>query len=714
MIFPQLISGQTANTLKESDVQNILTKMTVEEKARCVVGLEKALYPPTNSGFAARTTPFSEYEVPSLILADGTAGVRLSRRGKERATAFPANIALACSWDKELAYEAGDAVAREAKGYNVNVMLAPGMNIIRNPLCGRNFEYYSEDPLIAGKMAASYVRGIQSNGIAASAKHFTCNNQETNRTLNDVRISERALREIYLKCFEICVKEASPWTIMSSYNHVNGFPAQENPQLLTEILRDEWGFTGLVMTDWTSRRHNTLAQLHAGNDLFMPGNNYQIEDIVKGIADGSLKMEDLDRACANVLRLAAKSWFGVQNGNPDLSHGAKTSLKAVCESSVLMENNGMLPLPKEGNAALFGVRSYNLVVTGSGAGFVVCPPAKQIASAFKNAGVNIDSTLEDLYDKYVAFAAADIEYNEKIKVHIGLPLLPELKISRNLIDKSAENNDYAVITIGRTAEEGKDRPLKDDYYLTDTEMELIRNVCEAFHAKGKKVAVVLNISGIIETESWKNLPDAILNIWLPGQEGGEAAYQLLSGKVNPCGRLAVSFPKDYFDSPTAYDFPYNSPENGKNYDFTEYSEGIYVGYRYFHTRGVDVSYQFGHGLSYTSFSYSNLRIKSSKKGFTVSYIVTNDGSTAGKDASGVYVSAPSGGLDKPSLELKGFAKTGILAPGESQTITVGIPLSDLASYNDKSGKWEIADGKYTILVGGKISDLKLTSCVKKK
>lgn len=710
----QVLAGSSLPKPDEAEVLAILDGMTTEQKAMCVVGLERALFPPTNSGFAARTVPFDRFDIPSLILADGTAGVRLSRKGAERATAFPANIALASSWDRQLAWEVGEAAGREAKGYNVNVLLAPGMNIIRNPLCGRNFEYYSEDPLLAGKMGASYVSGIQSNGVASSVKHFTCNNQETNRTLNDVRISERALREIYLRCFEICVKEASPWTVMSSYNHVNGVPVQENPYLLTDILKNEWGFSGLVMTDWTSRRHNTLAQLHAGNDLFMPGDKYQVEDIIRGISDGSLSMEDLDRACLNVLTLARRCRSGISTGTPDLSHGAEISMKAACESSVLLENRDMLPLPPKGKAALFGVRSYALVVTGSGAGFVVCPPARQICTSFKAAGVDVDPALEDLYLKYSAFASADIEYNEKIKVHIGLPLLPELEVSRKLIDKCAQRDDYAVITIGRTAEEGKDRLLKDDYYLTDTERRLLENVCEAFHAQGKKVAVVLNISGIIETESWKSLPDAILDIWLPGQEGGEAAYALLSGKVNPSGRLAVSFPKDYHDSPSAMNFPYDSPDSGRNYDYTEYSEGIYVGYRYFCTEGKDVSYPFGHGLSYTSFTYSGLKVKATKKGFTVSYTVTNSGPVPGKDASGIYVSAPSGGIDKPAVELKGFAKTGLLLPGESQLMTTEITADELASFNDQEGRWVAAKGKYTILVGGKVTDLKLSTCVNGK
>jgi beta-glucosidase len=373
----------------------------------------------------------------------------------------------------------------------------------------------------------------------------------------------------------------------------------------------------------------------------------------------------------------------------------------------------MLPLAG-GKAALFGVRSYDLVAVGSGSAYVVSPHVIQINDAFRSAGISIDTELEDLYRKYVAFASADIAYNEKVKVSIGLPLLPELELRRSLIDKAADRDDYAVITLGRTAEEGIDRGLKGDYYLTDTEKTLISNICEAFHARGKKVAVVLNIAGIIETESWKHLPDAILNVWLPGQEGGAAVCDLLTGAANPSGRLAVTFPADYFDCPSALDFPYDKPEQGRNYDRTEYSEGIYVGYRYFCTKGVKVSYPFGYGLSYTSFDYSALKVRSTCKGISVSFTVTNSGPVSGREAAGVYVSAPSGGLDKPSGELKAFAKTRLLAPGESETVSVEIPASWLASFNEEAGKWQVARGQYVIHVGANVESPRLSAKIKRK
>lgn len=679
--------------------QNPVQEMTLEEKARCVVGMSRSKFPPTNKGFCARTTPFPKYGIQTLGLVDGSSGVRLSRREEDRATAFPSNMALAASWDVELARQVGAAAGYEARGYDANVLLAPGMNIIRNPLCGRNFEYYSEDPVISGKIGAAFVAGVQSNGIATSIKHFTCNNQETNRGHNNAVVSMRALREVYLKGFEICVKDASPWTLMTAYNSLNGTPVQESPWLITDILRNEWGFDGLVMTDWSIVPHNTAAQLHAGNDLFMPGSDNQVNDIVNGVNNGTIDIADLDRACSKVIQLGDRTWHGKSDSKPDLTPGTAVSRHAACGSAVLLENNGMLPLPNSGQAALFGVRSYNLVAVGSGSAFVVCPHVIQINDAFKEAGIPTDTELDDLYRKYVAFASADIEYNEKVKVHIGLPLLPELELRRSLIDKAAERDDYAVVTIGRTAEEGIDRELKDDYYLTDTEKELINNVCEAFHAKGKKVAVVLNISSIIEVESWKQLPDAILTVWLPGQEGGAAICDLLSGRANPSGRLAVSFPVDYFDCPSALDFPYGHPENGRNYDRTEYAEGIYVGYRYYCTKGVKTSYPFGYGLSYTDFEYSGLKVKATKKSVTVTFTVKNTGSVPGREAVGVYVSAPAGGLDKPSVELKAFGKTSELAPGACEKMSLEIPASYLESFNESLGKWQSAKGQYVIQIG---------------
>lgn len=689
--------------------------MALEEKAGCVVGLERKDFPtPTNTGIPGRTADFPDYNIPSLVMADGTSGIRLSRSGKDRSTAFPSSTSIASSWNQALAGEVGDAVGREALHYGVNIMLAPGMNIIRNPLCGRNFEYYSEDPLMSGKMAAAYVNGLQNMGVAACIKHFICNNQETNRTHVDIRVGERALQEIYLRGYRICIADSDPWAAMSSYNSLNGVPVQENRQLLTDVLRGDLGFGGILMTDWGLVPHNTVAQIHAGNDLLMPGLPEQKSQIMEGVRSGSLSEEDLDASCGRMIDLSRKCRI-VTGVGLDLKADALVSRKAACEGAVLLRNEGMLPLAKGGSAALFGVRSYDLIPTGDGCAYVPCAYVSQISDAFKSGGVQIDRQLEELYLKYAAFADADMEYNEKgkFRLALGKPVIPELDIARAFIGKVAKRNDYAVVTIGRSSVEGKDRSMKDDFCLSEVEKNLVKNVCEAFHAEGKKVVVVLNIAGIVEMQSWKDFPDAILNIWMPGQEGGAAAYALLSGQENPSGRLTVSIPSDYYDLPSATDFPYDGPSAGKNFDYTDYSEGIYVGYRYLCTKDIQVCYPFGYGLSYTTFGYSTLKVRSLKDKVRVTLVVTNSGQKSGKEAVGLYVSAPSGGLDKPSVELKAFSKTRELAPGESETLNFDIPASYLASFNEKNGKWEVARGQYILKVGADATKPILTTKFKR-
>ena len=703
--------------------------MTLEEKSSCVVGLRRKDFPaPTNNGIPGRTAHLPAYGIPSLVMADGTSGIRLSRKGEERSTAFPSSTSIASSWDQAIAREVGDAVGREALHYGVNIMLAPGMNIIRNPLCGRSFEYYSEDPLMSGKMAAGYVNGLQQLGVAACIKHFICNNQETNRTHVDTRVSERALREIYLRGYQICISDSDPWAAMSSYNSLNGIPVQENRRLLTDILRGELGFGGVLMTDWGLVPHNTVAQIHAGNDLLMPGLPEQKEEILKGVRNGLLPEENLDAACGRVMALSNKCRI-LPSGTVGLDLQADAlisrkaaceadaliSRKAACEGAVLLRNEGMLPLTEGGSAALFGVRSYDLIPTGDGCAYVPCAYVSQISEAFKSGGVQIDRQLEELYLKYVDFADADMEYNGKGKnrLALGKPVIPELDLASAFIGKVAKKNDYAVVTLGRSSVEGTDRRLKDDFCLSEVEKNLVKNVCEAFHAEGKKVIVVLNIAGIVEMQSWKDFPDAILNIWMPGQEGGAAAYALLSGQENPSGRLTVSIPSDYYDLPSATDFPYDGPSAGKNFDYTDYSEGIYVGYRYLCTKDIQVCYPFGYGLSYTTFGYSALKVRSLKDKVRVTLVVTNSGQKSGKEAVGLYVSAPSGGLDKPSVELKAFSKTRELAPGESETLNFDIPASYLASFNEKNGKWEVARGQYILKVGADATKPMLTTKFKR-
>ena len=723
--------------LKEDNIEEVLAELTLKEKASIVVGAgwgsmlgsgilssEKILVP----GAAGLTRSVDRLGIPSVVLSDGPAGVRIAPKRKKTkdtfyCTGFPVGTLLACSWNEDLVSEVGAAMGNEVLEYGVDVILGPGMNLHRNPLNGRNFEYYSEDPLLTGKTAAAMIRGIQSQGVGTSAKHYAANSQETNRNANDAIVSERALRELYLKGFEIAVKEAAPWTIMSSYNKLNGTFTQEHRWLLTDVLRDDWGFNGIVMTDWTSKR-NTAAQIAAGNDLMEPGFGSQVRDLVKKVKKGELDEKELDICVKRVLELIVKTptFKGYRYSNkPDLNAHSGVSRKAATEGMVLLKNNAALPLPSAGSVALFGVTAYDIIAGGTGSGNVNKPYVVNLADGFSNAGYAVDKSLSGSYLAYTS----DKKNRKSGFVMVGEPIFKEMPLSRQQIDATVAGNDYAIFTIGRQAGESEDRAVEDDFLLSDQERQILSDICEAYHSKGKKVVVVLNVGGVVETASWKDMPDAILVAWGPGQEAGNAIADVLSGKVNPSGKLSMTFPVNYADHLSSKNFPAGVKSTSKDLlstmtgkvkdsgrkdiDYTEYSEGIYVGYRHFGTNGVKVSYPFGFGLSYTSFSYSEPACSVDADGnVTVSVKVTNTGSVAGKEAVQLYVSAPAGGLDKPLCELKAYAKTKELAPGQSQVLTMGVTPYMLASFNEKNHRWETAGGSYTALIGASVEDIRHT------
>lgn len=712
--------------LNPNNIPEIVKAMSPQEKALLVVGFNSACegYTPTLPGTGGLTHPFEKYGIPSVVMMDGPVGVRLEpdwHDGLGEAhftTCFPTGLLTAASWDREVAFRMGHAIGEETLDMGADVILGPGMNLLRNPLNGRNFEYFSEDPVLSGSIAAAYINGVQETGAGTSAKHFAANNQETNRLDGDSRMDARTLRELYTRGFEICLRESEPWTVMASYNLLNGEYTQESYSLLTGILREEFGFRGLVVTDWTGMR-NTPLQLHAGSDLFMGGMYKQTEHILSSLEDGSLQMADLDRAVTKVLELVVKSVSFrlpdfVPSLKPDLEGHAKLARETAAEGMVLLENKGVLPL-RPSRVALFGVHSYDLIPGGNGAAFVFCPYVSQVNDALKEAGFTLDPQLEKLYKGYAEFIDADLTLNHKVNVHVGQPQKKELELTPRLIGEAVSSADVAVITIGRTSGEARDRVLDKEFLLQENEKSLIERVCEGFHAAGKKVVVVLNICGVVETASWKQLPDAVLCAWLPGEEGGHAIADILTGRATPSGRLPMTFPVDYFDIAGAEDFPYNfisdkanesvvHPErrglDPKNLMYTDYTEGIYVGYRHFLTRGVEVAYPFGYGLSYTSFEYSAPVVKRQGKQVVASVKVTNVGPVAGKEAVGLYVHAPLGNFaDKPERELKAFGKTRLLQPGESQVLEFSFPVQDLGSYNAACSRWETAKGKYTVYFG---------------
>ena len=722
--------------LRADNVEEVLKAMTLQEKATLLVGgARAAMVNGVTSGVSANvpgaagnTRNIDRLGIPVTVLADGPAGLRIqpTRPGDANTyycTGFPVGTLLASSWDLSLVEDVTKAMGNEVLEYGVDVLLAPGMNIHRNPLCGRNFEYFSEDPLLSGKMAAAYVKGIQSNGVGTSIKHYAANNQETNRNEDDAIISQRALREIYLKNFEIAVKEAQPWTVMSSYNKLNGDYTQQSEGLLTTVLRDEWGFQGIVMTDWGNKA-GTVKSAKAGNDLMEPGNQNEIDRIIAGVQDGTISQEELDRNVRNMLNYIVRTprFKGYKFSNkPDLKAHAAVARKAAGEAIVLLRNEGALPLKGSEKVALYGVGSYDFIAGGTGSGDVNKAYVVNMVEGMQNAGFTLDKNLVDYYTAFQAYDKAQTSLSGGGFSWFMRRKLPEVAIPASAIENEAKANDVAVVVLGRNAGEGADRKQIDDFELTNVERDLLRDVSTSFHAQGKKVIVVLNVGGVIETNSWKNLVDAIVLPWSPGQEGANAVADVLTGKVNPSGKLPMTFPVNFMDHPSSANFPYNynaTASRGfswgprqpqKDVDYTKYEEGIWVGYRHFVTRDVAVSYPFGFGLSYTSFAYSKPVVKAEKDGFTASITVTNTGAVAGKEVVELYVSAPAGGLDKPARELKAFGKTKELKPGESQTITMKVSAYELASFNEAASAWEAAAGNYKVQFGASVDDIRATA-----
>ncbi len=745
-------------------VDKVVTAMTNREKAELVVGtamqfdlsdslmklippdvveMFKHRNPPGDSayqrmvarlkglvpGAAGRTADFPALHITTMVLTDGPAGLRIQpHRPGDTATyyctAFPVATLLASSWDKELVQKVGEAMGNEVLEYGADVLLAPALNIHRNPLCGRNFEYYSEDPLIAGEMAAAMVNGIQSQGVGTSIKHFDANNQETRRMSVNTIVSQRALREIYLKGFRIAVEKAHPWTVMSAYNRLNGTYCAENHDLLTTVLRDDWGFDGLVMSDWGAG-DDPVAMLTAGNDLIMPGGWKQVEQVVTAADSGKLEQKVLDENVRRILNTVVKTprFRGYQpSDHPDLTGHAAVAREAAAEGMILLENREQtLPLGGEvRKIALFGDASYETIIGGTGSGDVNEPYQVSLAEGLKKAGYEVDASLEKIYRSYISEAQATHPGKRNwLAILMGSQVpVPEMSVKTALAQQMAAKTDLAVVTLGRNAGEGSDREVEGDFNLTPVEKSMIRDITRAFHAKGKKVVVVLNIDGVIETVSWKTLPDAVLLAWLPGQEAGNAMADVLTGKVNPSGKLATTFPLKYEDEPSAPSFPGRvlGEVSAEKKSFfmprvpaeVVYNEDIYVGYRYFNTFGKEVSYPFGYGISYTTFDYVNLEAGpgSYQKGYQFSVDVKNTGKVAGREVVEVYLHAPGKDMNKPAEELKAFAKTGLLQPGETETLQFALTPEDLASFDEERSAWVAEPGTYEVRIGASSLDIR--------
>ena len=735
-----IASCDSTPKLNENNIDDVVAAMTLEEKAHLIVGTgmaginsgDSAVVGETRSivpGAAGTTYPIERLGIPAVVLADGPAGLRISptRDGDSATyycTHFPIGTMLASTWNPALVEQVGEAIGDEVLEYGVDVLLAPALNIHRNPLCGRNFEYSSEDPLVSGKIAAAYVRGVQSKGVGTSIKHFAVNNQETNRMANDAQVSRRALREIYLKGFETAVKESEPWTVMSSYNYLNGTYTSENPELLTGLLRDEWGFKGMVMTDWFGGS-DVVAQMKAGNDMLQPGYNAQYEAIVEGVRNGTLDESVVDSNVKRILAMIVRTprFKGYEYSNsPDLASHAALTRSAASEGMVLLKNERKaLPLQSGiRNVALYGCTSYDFIPGGTGSGNVNRAYTVSLLDGLKNAGISADTLLRDAYDAHVK------SWREKQQADTGrfaafMPVhLPdECNFSAADLAAQAKASDAAIITIGRGSGEFLDRE-SSNFNISDVNKAMIADVSRAFHAAGKPVIVVMNIGGAVETASWSKNADAILCAWQGGQEGGNSVADVLTGKTNPSGKLTMTFPVNFGDHASTANFPVDIKaekdmtigNKGPKYDrklvdYTPYEEDIYVGYRFFDSFDRDVAYPFGYGMSYTTFAYDDAKVERDGDKLTVSVTVTNTGDRPGKEIVQLYASdTQAGERNKPEKELRGFAKTAELAPGRSETVSISFDINDLASFDDTRSVWRRDAGRYDLLVGASSRDIR--------
>ncbi len=737
--------AQSAPQLNANNIDEVIKAMTLEEKAQLLVGggndgfvgsgamlgHQKKFVP----GAAGTTVGIPRLGIPATVQCDGPAGVHIDthRDGDSRtyyATGFPIGTCLASTWNTELMQNVGKAIGNETLEYGCDVVLGPGMNLHRNPLCGRNFEYYSEDPIVTGLMGTAFVNGVQSQGVGVSAKHFAVNSQETQRTHIDERVSQRALRELYLKGFEMMVRKSNPWTIMSSYNKVNGIYAQGNKGLLTDILRNDWGFKGIVETDWIGIREDlpVSQEVEAGNDLMMPGYPAQVEAIVKAVKDGKLDIADVDRNVRRMLEYIVKTprFKGYKySGEPDLKAHAAITRQSSTEGMVLLKNDNALPIKNLKTVALFGVNSYDFLSGGLGSGAVNVGYSVDMVTGLKNIGVATTPLLTEIYQNYVKYAKAKLKADKNPMMWFldqGQPKLDEIEITERCVASEEPKADAAIITIGRQAGEGMDREnIIGEFELTQDERDMITRISDVFHAKGKKVIVVINSGSVMETASWRDRVDAILVAWQPGIEGGNSVADILSGKVNPSGKLTMTWPISVYDHPSTanyakkYDmYTYTNMQDGSKpgIDFNNHEEDIYVGYRYFDTFKKNVAYPFGYGLSYTTFEFGKPSVKANGNNIEVSVSVKNTGKVAGKQVAEVYVTAPKGAYEKPAKELKTFGKTKELKPGESQTLKMTLEKRDLASFDEANSQWKVDAGNYIFKVGTDVENIKGTATLK--
>ncbi len=653
------------------DVLSVLAQMTVEEKASLCTGAS-----------AWRTVPIDRLKVPSMTVADGPHGVRRCTDVDSlvcpsfQATCFPTASCLASTWDRDLLYVLGEAMADEAIAQQVDVLLGPGVNMKRSPLCGRNFEYFSEDPFLAGEMAIALINGVQSKGVGTSLKHFAANNQEFKRFTTSAEIDERTLREIYLPAFEMAVKKAKPWTVMCAYNRLNGIDCAEHRELLTDILRYEWGFDGPIVSDWGAVQSRIKA-LQAGLDLEMPGPRPgHVHAVADAVRSGALDAAVLDQSAARVLSTIFKAAGTPKGGEFDVDGHHALASRIAGEGMVLLRNNGILPLKDPGHVAVIGLSAREPYFQGGGASHINPTQVSIPLDELKQGMPRTTFTYAEGYSHEIAF-------------------------EQTLIDEAVEKAiaaDVAILFVALPPFEESEGYDRRDMDLSLQQVTLIKSVSVA----QPNTVVVLNNGAPVAVDEWVWDVAAVLEAWMMGQGGGKAIADIIAGRLNPSGKLAETFPVKLSDTPAYLNWP------GEN-NVVRYGEGMFIGYRYYDAKDVPVSFPFGHGLSYTTFAYSNPRTTATRftdtDGVTVAVDVTNTGPVAGKEVVQVYVHDKKSALVRPFKELKGFAKVD-LGPGETKTVSVPLDFRAFAYYHPAHKRWITEDGDFDILIGASAADIR--------
>lgn len=660
----------------ERAVEESLANLSTEEKVKLLTG--RAWF---------ETWAFDDADVPKVIMSDGPHGLRLEGpRGTdggtaEPATCFPPAVALGSTWDVDLARRVGTALGEECRTEGVHVLLGPGINLKRSPLCGRNFEYFSEDPFLSGRFGAAWIAGLQAQGTGASLKHYAVNNQETLRMTTSVEIDERTLHEMYLRAFEHVIRTADPWTVMCSYNRINGVYASQDEWLLTSLLREKWGYRGLVVSDWGAVV-DRVAALKAGLDLEMPRSLRGPEELLASVASGETSTDVLDTGARRVIELAHKSRAMVPLDSYDAEGHHALAREVAARSIVLLKNEGrLLPLDPTSSRSVAVIGEFAKSPRYQGDGSSRVTPTR----------------LDNAFDALVA-SAPDATFSYAP----GFPIDGTVSTSRALHDEAVEtarSADVVLAFLGLSAadeSEGFDRPHID---LQPEQVELIRDIANV----NPNVVVVLSNGGAVRLSGWSENVPALIESWLLGQAGGSAVADIIFGRSNPSGRLTETLPLRLEDTPAFINFP-------GEYDHVRYGEGVYVGYRYYDQKDMEVSYPFGHGLSYTTFEYGDVRVRGGDDGIDVSLVVANTGDHDGHEVVQVYVGARRSRVPRAPRELKAFASVHVRA-GESANVTLRVDRSELAYFDPQAHDWVVEGLEYAVEVGSSSRDIRAVETV---